>query len=134
MADLILGADIALNIDNDVELNFNNDFNINDGQSNLVQAILNRFRTDVNELTLHLEYGSELTGIMGNRNKSIVLNQIRQAVRKSLLQEPRLDVINSITVRFKENTNNREVEVGAQIIPIDSTEPLNLIYPVFLEA
>jgi len=134
MADLILGADIALNIDNDVELNFNNDFNINDGQSNLVQAILNRFRTDVNELTLHLEYGSELTGIMGSRNKSIILNQIRQAIRKSLLQEPRLDVINSITVRFKENTNNREVEVGAEIIPINTTEPLNLIYPVFLEA
>ena len=130
---LLYGADIKLNSRDDIDLNFKDDFVIIEGKDNINQAIKNRLRVELGEFGLHPNYGSRLTSILGKPNTSLLLSEIRMEVRKVLLQEPRVESILSITTKYDDD-DKQKILVGIKYYPIQSTEPLNIIYPIFLTA
>lgn len=130
----LCGADIYLDENADIKLNYQDDFITISGKNNLKQAIASRMKIGTGELTLHPNYGTELIPIIGKINNSLLLSEIRQKVRKALIQEPRVETINSIKVKYAPGTNDRTVIVDVDLIPINATEPLNIIYPIFLTA
>lgn len=134
MTDTLYGADIYLNQETaDIQFNYQDDFILVEARPNLTQAIYNRLQSHLGELTLHPNYGTELHTIVGRGNTTLVLNQVRQFVRKTLLQEPRIDLIETIYAEFTPGSNNTMIDVNITVKPIGSTETLNLIYPVMFE-
>lgn len=125
-----LGTDIKLNEDNDIEFNYQDDFVLVSGNDNLVQAVIDRLSTGLGELSLHPLYGSTLPLLIG-RNKAVnLLPILNQATREVLYQEPRIEQVINISTRFDSLDT---VIIGIQVLPINSVEPLNIVYPFVLQ-
>jgi len=125
-----LGIDILLNVvsTDDTEIGANNDFKQAIGTSNLNQAIINRIRTIRGELTLHPDYGSRLPNLIGTIPNEFTLGLARQHVREALLQEPRIDTIDSISVTYTDSSM-KVLSIDIIVTPINSEEPLNIVFP-----
>lgn len=130
MVNEILGKDIELN-DNDIVFSLNQDFSVLSYESNLKQAIENRLKTEKGEY-LNEEYGSELYKVIGQPKDKLLKERIKGYIYETLLQEPRIKLINSIEVEFVFVNNTFETSVKIVIIPIETNVPLNLIYPLFI--
>ena len=136
MADLTLtrlGIDIMVNHidDNDVKISPQNDFRVVSYRDNLKQAVLSRLKTARGELTLHPEYGSRLHLLLGQTPNTFVLGLAKQHVREALLQEPRIKTIDSIKCRYTD-TLMTILSIEVIVTPIDSEQPLNIIFPFIL--
>lgn len=128
-----LGRDIFINHidDNDVRISPQNDFRVVTYRDNLRQAILSRLKTNRGELTLHPEYGSRLSLLIGQVPNQFVLGLARQHVREALLQEPRIQSIDSIKARFTD-TLMTTMSIEIIVTPIESEQPLNIVFPFIL--
>jgi phage baseplate assembly protein W len=123
------GADIKLDGNGDFIWDCNQDFLLIEGRDNLSQAIIDLLQTGLGELEFHLQYGSRVPSIVGSNNIQLTLTELRQAIRETLNQEPRIQTINSIRLQFN---GVDEIKVFITVTPINSVEPLNIIYPIFL--
>lgn len=128
-----LGYDVLMDIgiQDDIQISSQSDFKIATGIINLGQAIINRLRTGVGELELHPDYGCRLNTLIGTIANDFTLALARQHIREALLQEPRINTINSITTGFTDGLKN-VIQCEIQVTPIESEEPLNIIYPFFI--
>jgi len=131
----LYGADLFIDKDGDIKLTPQDEFKIVQGIDTLTQAINTRLKSILAELSLHPNYGSELKTVIGNKSVISILSIVKQFVRKTLLQEPRIKVngIKSISVYYPDSSDRTKLEIVIKVIPIDSTEELNIIYPYALE-
>jgi len=131
----LYGIDIYIDDSGDIKLTPQDEFKTIEGTSNLIQAIIVRLKTVLNELALHPNYGSELETVIGSKSNVTILSIIKQLVRKVLLQEPRIkeNGIKTISVYYPDINDRTKLEIIIKVIPINSTEELNIIYPYALE-
>jgi len=134
MTDTLYGADIFLNGDGDIKLTPQDEFKIIESTDNLRQAISNRLDTVLGEMVLYTNYGSELSNNIGAKSTAVTLATIRQSVRKTLLQEPRIkeNGIKNINTFYPDINDRTKIEVSITVVPIGTQTELNLIYPIFL--
>ena len=128
----LYGSDIYLDDNGDIKLTPQDEFKTTEGIDNLIQAIKSRLRTVLNELELHPNYGSTLSGLIGKKSITSNLISVRQLVRKTLLQEPRIkeNGIKKINTFYPDESDRTKIEVSISVIPIDSQVELNIIYGV----
>ena len=131
----LYGIDIYIDDSGDIKLTPQDEFKTIEGTNNLIQAIIVRLKTVLNELALHPNYGSELETVIGSKSNVTILSIIKQLVRKVLLQEPRIkeNGIKTISVYYPDINDRTKLEIIIKVIPINSTEELNIIYPYALE-
>jgi phage baseplate assembly protein W len=127
-----LGRDVYLNPDADIVINRNQDLTGIRYYDNLVQAIINRLKTAMGELELHLNYGSRLHELIGTNPNDLTLSIAKMHVREALLQEPRISEINSIKPSFRANSNNQVIDIDLVVTPIKELDTLNLVYSLFI--
>jgi len=127
-----LGRDIFLNSDNDLQINSNNDLTTVRYDNNLIQAIINRLRTQLGELPEHPDYGSRLNELIGTNPNELTLSTVKMYVKECLLQEPRIEEIIEIRPEFRIGTNNQIIDVYIKIKPIKEYSELDLIYSLFI--
>lgn len=128
------GIDFRINKEtNDMLITSRDDFNLVKYYDNLEQAILSRLRIKQGELTNHPNYGSQLHNLIGLVGNSLVLSEARQYIREALLQEPRINTINSIKTSFKEGSNRQIVVININVTPIGNVaNSLNIVWNFFL--
>lgn len=124
-----LGIDIKIDGDGDIIWNYKDDFVLVDDINNLTQAVINRLKTGFDELLLHPLYGSGIPLIIGRNSITDTISLVRQSVRESLYQEPRIQQIDNITIQYDTVDS---IKIWITILPIDSVEKLNIVYPLFL--
>ena len=127
-----MGIDIKLDVNDDIRFTGRDDFLTVSSYDNLKQAISVRLRTKLASMVLHPNYGSDLPYKIGDLGNVGLLSNIRQIVRKTLLQEPRIKIIKFISVFYTNPTDFTNISVEIKLIPIDSDIELNLIYPDLL--
>lgn len=130
MSNEVLGKDIRFE-SGDIIFSNVQDFAVSEFEDNLFQAINNRLNTNKPEY-INKEYGSELYKVYGNPKDALILTRIRGIVFETLMQEPRINKINNINVTFDKKDENK-IDVDLTITPINTTTPLNLIFPFFVE-
>lgn len=124
------GIDIFLNPQSrDISFGSDDDFILACDNTNVEQAIRNRLSTKLAELSLNAEYGSNLVDILGEKNLNLTLGITQQFVKEALLQEPRIDEIQEIAPVF-DGIDTIQISIIVSII--GSNDPLNLVYPLFL--
>jgi phage baseplate assembly protein W len=104
------------------------------GVDNLVQALnlrLNAPKGALSELG-HPDYGSRLYTLIGELNNAANRKLLEAYTRECLKQEPRVKEIISITVETSP-AEPGTVFVHAAVVPIESQEPLNLVFPFHFE-
>jgi len=128
-----MGYDLFMDViqNSDVQISATSDFKIASGSANLSQAIINRVRTMVGELDLHPYYGCRLPSLIGTTPNAFTLQLARQYIREALIQEPRVAEILSIDVTYSNSLKN-ELKIEVQVLPIETEEPLNIIWPFFI--
>jgi len=128
-----LGRDISLDNVDDVKIGRSDDFQLITFDDNLKQAMINRLRTAIGEITLHPDYGSQLHEVLGTNPTDDTLLLVRSHVRAALLQEPRIETIDDINVFFRDNDLRTDVDVEVSVTPIQELETLNLVFRLFFE-
>ena len=126
-----LGRDVFLNIHNDLVIDSRQDLAQIRYYDNLSQAILGRLRTHFGELELHTNYGCRLHELIGKNANDLTLSTAQMHVREALLQEPRVDEIESIAASFRDAIKTI-VDIDIRVKPINSLNTLNLIYSLFI--
>jgi phage baseplate assembly protein W len=104
------------------------------GVDNLVQALnlrLNAPKGELRELG-HPDYGSRLHTLIGKLNNTANRKLLEAYTRECLKQEPRVKEIIRINVESLP-AEPGAVSVHAAVIPIESQEPLNLVFPFHFE-
>lgn len=117
-----LGTDIGYQYDDGYAdtLKDNSDIGIISGLDNLYQAIQNRLLTPMGSLLLHPTYGSRLHSLIGKGYNSVVEMLVKMMVAESLLEEPRIALIQNIDVSFDRNA--KTIFVTVEIVSIYSSE------------
>ena len=106
----LLGNDLKLDETStgmDLSIDKRRDINLIFEEMNLSQAILNRFKTGIGELTDigYPDYGSEIYELLGEPNTEITRNRLANIIRDTLNQEPRIQEITRIVVQpYKVNS------------------------------
>ena len=131
MAESILGKDIYLK-NADLQFSNNQDFSVITFKNNLQQAIIHRLNTIKGEYVNNNEYGSELTKCFGQPKNDLLKTRITGYIVECLNQEPRIDSIEDISISFDE-IEQYKIDVRVVVIPIDSTEAMNLVFPFFIQ-
>lgn len=110
------------------------DLDLLGGADNLKQALLLRFLTAVGELAPlgHPNYGSRLFELIGERNTETNRNRAKLFVLQALGDEPRVKEVRSVRVT-QNRANPNQIDIDISLIPIDSSTPLNLVFPFFLD-
>jgi hypothetical protein len=82
-----------LGVDLNSTLTFSNgDINLTTYEDNLIQGVMNRLNTDLDELDLFYdEYGSILTRFLGWKTNDETLGFIEEEIENTLENEPRLE-------------------------------------------
>lgn len=125
----VLGKDIELK-SGDIQFSSNQDFSIISKYNNLHQSISNRIQTIKGEYS-NAEYGSEVYRVIGKPKNILMKSALVGYVVEALNQEPRIRNIENVSVDF-DLYNKFRVNLNITIVPIDSQEPLNLVFPLFL--
>lgn len=90
------------------------DIEIAEGIDNLYQACCSRLTVDKGSLVLHPEYGTEIRRLIGSGKGTYkTLTKIKLDVKRTLLQDPRIERIGSVIVNF----HNGVCRVSAEVIP-----------------
>ena len=129
-----LGRDIRMSNDGDIAISSSNDFSFINFDSNLSQAILNRIKTSFGEYPMHTNYGTNVSRYFGESFNDNTLQRVKVAVREGLLQEPRVSEILNIRTWFDNESSGATTRINVEIVvvPIEETEPLNLVYSLFV--
>jgi phage baseplate assembly protein W len=104
------------------------------GAENLKQALLMRLLTPLGELAVlgHPSFGSRLFELIGERNNQANRNRAKVFILLALQAEPRVESILSVNVTANRQ-NQAGMDIDIWIMPIDSENPENLVFPFFLE-
>jgi phage baseplate assembly protein W len=100
---------------------------------NLRQALLLRFLTPVGDLAAlgHPGYGSRLFELIGELNSETNRNRAKVFVLQALAEEPRVKEV--IRVNVTQGLSDRtRMDIDISLVPIDSSTPVNLVFPFFL--
>jgi len=127
-----LGRDIALDETDDVAIGIMDDFRITKWYDNLKQSMINRLRTAKGEIALNPDYGSRLGEIIGTNPNDETLLLAKAYTKEALLQEPRIQEILIVSARYPDVIKN-VIEVSVRVMPIKVTEPLNMVFRLFIE-
>lgn len=125
------GIDIKLNTNFDIILNAKDDFVTVLGDSNVQQALQQKLVTQLGELTLHPNYGSELFSLIGQGGSETLLTRAKTTTREALLQDPRINRISNLRVRFTDATR-QQIKIEVKVILLGETTPINLVYDLFI--
>jgi phage baseplate assembly protein W len=125
----MLGVDIKLSSE-DINFDIKNDVSINKPKDNLPQAVINRLKTPKGFYTLHPEYGSYLYRVLGKPKIDSTLIYARQVIHEALLQEPRIETIETVTTKYKDNDNVMEIFI--QVTTLEDINPYNIVFDYFL--
>lgn len=128
-----LGRDCRLNEVDDVQISSQDDFARIIYEDNLKQAIKSRLKTEQGELTLNPLYGSRLHILLGQSGLPQKLILAKMYCKEALLQEPRIKEITKIKPTFRTGSLNQIIDIQIEVIPINTNQPLNLVFSVFLE-
>lgn len=112
------------------------DLQVADGLDNVVQALVNRIKTQRGELAAlgHPEYGSRHHELIGEPNVSRTRNLIKLYILQALRQEPRIEKVLSATVRAEHAPPRDVVRVELTLKLIGAPNPVNLVVPFSLES
>lgn len=104
------------------------------GAANLQQALLLRFLTRRGELGIlgHPDYGSRLFELIGELNNDTNRNRAKLFVLQAMAAEPRVKQVLSVSAT-QSPKNRNQVDIEVKLLPIESTTPLNLVFPFFLD-
>lgn len=104
-----------LGIDIDSSLSFSNgDLNLASYEDNLIQGVMNRLNTELDELDLfYVGYGSMLTSFLGWKANDETLSFIEAEIENTLENEPRLE---SSDANCQYNGNG-QVLINLQLYP-----------------
>jgi phage baseplate assembly protein W len=105
------------------------------GVDNIAQALLLRFLTRRGELAPlgHASYGSRLHELIGEPNTETNRNRAKVYVLQSLAEEPRVASVLKAQVRVRPS-NRGAIDIDLELKIIDQDQPLNLVFPFFLDA
>lgn len=100
---------------------------------NLRQALLLRFLTPVGDLAAlgHPSYGSRLFELIGELNSETNRNRAKVFVLQALAEEPRVKEVVAVNVTQGLSDRTR-MDIDISLVPIDSSTPVNLVFPFFL--
>jgi phage baseplate assembly protein W len=101
------------------------------GQRNLMQALVLRLMTERGELApLGLpDYGSRHHQLIGEPNTESNRARLKLYVLECLRQEPRVRAVSRVVVHPVSPGAREMVTIELTVIPIDETQPLNLVVP-----
>ena len=121
-----LGCDLALSPTGDLEL-------VED-ELNLSQAVINRLRTRLGELTElgHPDYGSRLHELIGEPNNERTRSLVKLYVAESVARDPRVQEVVEVSVQASKEDPSR-IDVSITILPTGSSRLLNIVFPFYLE-
>lgn len=123
---LLLGVDFSLDDAGDLEANVRTeDWATMAGIKNLLQALTHRLLTRKGELAYHPSYGSHLERHIGQPLDEARAGLIRQEVRETLLDDPR--IVGITWLRIDHLSDHLDIQLEAQVIGANTTVPLNLI-------
>ena len=105
------------------------------GVDNIAQALLLRFLTPQGEMTIlgHASYGSRLHELIGEPNTETNRNRAKVFVLQSLAQEKRVQEVLSAQVTTRPSNPNA-IDINLKLKILDRDDPLNLVFPFFLDA
>ncbi|MDD1669074.1 MAG: DUF2634 domain-containing protein [Methanomicrobiales archaeon] len=139
----LLGSDLELRIQPysvtggigiDLFVGRGGDLSMATGRANLGQALLHRLLTRRGELADigHPDYGSRLYELIGEPNNPGTRERVKLYVKEAVAQEIRVkDVIGIEVLPLREDPSVVTVELT--VVPIESTVPMNLVFPFYLE-
>jgi Protein of unknown function (DUF2634) len=110
------------------------DLSMATGRENLGQALLHRLLTRRGELAEigHPDYGSRLHELIGQPNNESTRERVKLYVKEAVAQELRVkDVIGIEVLPLTDDPS--VVTVDLTVLPIESTVPMNLVFPFYLE-
>lgn len=128
------GRDLATIERPDRPAEANADLETLSGAENLQQALLLRFLTPAGELAVlgHPNYGSRLFELIGEPNIERTWNRAKLYVLEALAAEPRVQEV--LAVQVTQNRARREqMDIALSLRTIESSTPLNLVFPFFLD-
>jgi phage baseplate assembly protein W len=125
----VMNNDLEYPFDADVSNSPANDFSKAELRACLGQALVNKLRTKKGELKAHPDYGSELHNAIGLPATINTKGIIELYTIEAILQDPRVSSVKSVVIVFDKDANKATIDVT--VIPINSTEPLNIVYPFF---
>ncbi len=126
LVDEEMGVDLALSPTGDLET-VAEEFNIG-------QAAIVRIRTRKGELLDlgHSAFGSRLYEMIGEPNNERTRELIRNIVKETLGQDPRIKEIRRVDVKPSRFDRN-QVDIEIMLVAIESETPINIVYPFYLE-
>jgi len=110
------------------------DFAIVAGYDNLVQALFLRLYTPKGELRElgHPDYGSRIHELIGRLNNASNRKLLELYCKEAVLQDPRVREIETIQV-VSNPTEPWRVDVYVTVLPVESSKPINLVFPFCFE-
>jgi hypothetical protein len=123
---MVDNVDFGCDINSSWEANPQGDFLTVFGVDNAIQAVYNRLMTKLNELNAfgYINYGNQSDEVIGSTDIEVGKQLIILYTTVCLLQEPRVQDINSIDVSY--TLNGFECNVNVQLIGEDT--PTNIIF------
>src|SRR5712691_8258327 len=124
----LLGTDLRLVSDGeggaDLSVSPSGDLATVSHEDNLGQAIQNRLRTRIGELSElgHETLGSRLYTFVGEPNNAAIRDRIRVVVEQTLRQEPRLREVTRVEVTTNRERRDR-LDIEVFVIPIGTQVP-----------
>ena len=117
--DTLHGKDLAVS---------NGDLVLVENIDNLVQALSLRLSSQRGILTQlgHPGYGSRLLEAIGTLNTEANLRGVENLLREAILQEPRVQKIESLTIRTHP-AQPGAIDIEVSVLPIREQVPLNLV-------
>lgn len=122
------GTDLQLDfLSNRADLSGSQGLSKVSGVDNLVQALTLRLMLDKGELSVlgHPRYGSQIRDFLGEPLDRANRELIRRYVRKTLLEDDRVEEVLEIKVRHKDERQD-SIQVSAQVQAVRVEMPLNI--------
>jgi len=137
MSKEILGVDLKLretSEGSDLMISKSGDLELIKYEENLGQALLNRLRTRLGELSDlgHPNYGSTLYEVVGQPNSPAIRRRVRAIVRETVLQEPRVESIVWLRI-FTSKDDPSRLDIDLAVKPVAGRGIITLVFPFFLE-
>ncbi len=101
---------------------------------NVGQAIVSRLRVRKGELIDlgHPQFGSRLYELIGEPNNETTRELVRNIAKESLNADPRIKEIRRIDAKLSRFDPHR-VDLEVSVVAIRSQNPINIVYPFYLE-
>lgn len=126
-AQSILGTDIFLDADGLVRADTSGDLQTVVGIPNLNQALRHRLLTELNELDYHPTYGNVLLEYVGYLNAPVLSVLANHEIARTLLQDPRVKAVKSVTVSIIGDTLSVRAEVEIDLL--NTSQKFNFVLP-----